>query len=119
MANRGRVTVQITGGLGNQLFQYATARRLALHSGVPLAIDHVSGFAHDFYKRRYLLDRFAIRGEPIAPRASYASSWGRLRRAIRVRANRARDLADQTYVREDESRFDPRLLELRVTRPIY
>ena len=63
MADRGRVTVQIGGGLGNQLFQYAAARRLALHNGVPLTIDHLSGFARDFYQRRYRLDRFAIRAD--------------------------------------------------------
>jgi len=52
----GRVTVQIAGGLGNQLFQYAAARPLALHNGVPLAIDQLSGFTRDFYQRKYRLD---------------------------------------------------------------
>ena len=113
------MTVQIGGGLGNQLFQYATARRLALRNDVPLVIDHLSGFARDFYKRRFLLDRFAIRGETIAARSSYASNWGRLRRRIRVRINQSRNFADRTYFQEDEKRFDPRMLDLLVTRPIY
>ena len=119
MADRGRVTVQIAGGLGNQLFQYATARRLALQSGVPLELDHLSGFARDFYRRRYLLDRFAIRGEKIAPRAAYVSHRGRLRRALRARWSRDRELADRGYIREEDSRFVPGLLDLRVTRPVY
>jgi Glycosyl transferase family 11 len=119
MTNRGRVTVQIAGGLGNQLFQYATARRLSLRSGVPLVLDHLSGFARDFYQRRYLLDRFAVRGDTIEPRSAYVSHWGRLRRSVRVWQNRSRDLADQTYIREDDTRFDPRIVDLKVTRPIY
>lgn len=39
------VIVNIIGGLGNQMFQYATARALALRKGVPLKLD-VSGFAN-------------------------------------------------------------------------
>src|SRR5262245_30236901 len=33
------VVVRLTGGLGNQLFQYATARRLALVRGAELVLD--------------------------------------------------------------------------------
>lgn len=38
------VIVNIIGGLGNQMFQYATGRALALRKGVPLKLD-VSGYA--------------------------------------------------------------------------
>lgn len=38
------VIVDIIGGLGNQMFQYAAARALALRKGVPLKLD-ISGFA--------------------------------------------------------------------------
>jgi hypothetical protein len=37
------VIVQLTGGLGNQLFQYAAAKSLSQHHGVPLLLD-VSSF---------------------------------------------------------------------------
>ena len=119
MSGRGRVTVQIAGGLGNQLFQYATARRLALRNQVPLTVDPVSGFVGDFYRRRYLLDRFHIRADLIDPRAAYVSRWRRWQRALRVRIDRSRDLAERSYIREEDSRFEPRLLDLRVSRPIY
>ena len=33
------VTVAITGGLGNQMFQYAAGRALAIRLGVPLKLD--------------------------------------------------------------------------------
>src|SRR5262245_59730313 len=101
----GRVTVQMAGGLGNQLFQYAAARRLALRNDVPLTIDHLSGFARDFYQREYRLDRFNICGDYIEPSASFASNWGRVRRRMRVSANRRRDFADKTYVVERDRRF--------------
>lgn len=119
MEQRGRVTVGIGGGLGNQLFQYAAARSLAHRSGVPLVIDHLSGFARDFYQRRYLLDRFAIRGEMIDPRASFVSPWGRMRRRMLVWRNRSRPLAEKTYLVEDWERFHPELVDWVVTRPVY
>ena len=37
------IIVQLTGGLGNQLFQYAAAKSLSLHHNVPLLLD-VSSF---------------------------------------------------------------------------
>src|SRR5215475_2506876 len=118
--NRGRVTARVNGGLGNQLFQYATARALALRNGVPLTIDHLTGFPRDFYKRRYTLEHFDVRCELIDRRDSYVSNWGRLKRKIEVRWNRSRPLADRTYLLEPENfAFQPELLELKVTRPIY
>jgi hypothetical protein len=119
MADRAQVTVWIAGGLGNQLFQYAAARRLALRNDVPLVIDRLSSYSRDFYKRRFRLDLFDIRADYTEPGDAYASGWGRLRRRIQVRANRSRPLEKRTYLLEDERAFDPRLLELRVTRPIY
>ena len=52
------IIVQLKGGLGNQLFQYAAGRRLSLTLGVPLNLDI------SFYKRHkqrvYELDEFCI-----------------------------------------------------------
>ena len=33
------IIVRITGGLGNQMFQYATAKALASHTGTKLELD--------------------------------------------------------------------------------
>ena len=119
MADRAQVTVWIGGGLGNQLFQYASARRLALHNDVPLVIDHLSGFPRDFYKRKFLLDHFDIRARYVEPSEAFVSNWRRLRRLVRRRINRNRPLEKQTYLLERERWFDPRLLDLAVTRPLY
>lgn len=40
------VTVQLNGGLGNQLFQYAAAKSLSMHHNVPLLID-ISSFQRE------------------------------------------------------------------------
>lgn len=59
------LVVVLKGGLGNQLFQYATARALADRTGADLAIDAWTGFARDFrYRRRPALGAFEIRGRP-------------------------------------------------------
>jgi hypothetical protein len=52
------IIVQLKGGLGNQLFQYAAARRLSLMLGVPLKLD-VSGYGRRS-QRVYELDQFFI-----------------------------------------------------------
>ena len=59
------VIVQITGGLGNQLFMYAAGRRLALHHRTALKLD-VSAF-ESYGLRRCLLDRFCIAGDIATP----------------------------------------------------
>ena len=52
--------VRLRGGLGNQLFQYAAGRSLAIRSGVPLMLDTESGFRDDPYGRTYALGAFAL-----------------------------------------------------------
>lgn len=53
------ITVRLIGGLGNQMFQYAAARALALRTGAGLRLD-VSGF------ETYGLRRFELGAYPIA-----------------------------------------------------
>jgi hypothetical protein len=51
-----KVYVYLNGGLGNQMFQYATARALALRAGAELVMDTWSGFVRDYqYHRSYEL----------------------------------------------------------------
>lgn len=58
-----RVIVRLEGGLGNQLFQYAAARSLALATGRDLLLD-TSAYRADRL-RSYQLDRFAIAARPL------------------------------------------------------
>jgi hypothetical protein len=60
------------GGLGNQLFQYATALSLSEKWQCPIYIDRYSGFALDFqYKRKYLLDYCGYSKSSSRSNASY------------------------------------------------
>jgi Glycosyl transferase family 11 len=55
---RGKpVIVGLSGGLGNQLFQYAAGRSLALRLGTPLALD-LDHYGQTLNKRRFELDAF-------------------------------------------------------------
>lgn len=115
-----QVIAHIFGGLGNQLFCYAAARRLALVNDVPLKMDTRSGFVRDRYKREYLLDRFAIDCEEASDWESYMHSGGRVRRKLAAMVNRHLPFDRRWYVEEEQShRFDPRLLEFEVARSVY
>jgi hypothetical protein len=120
MPKRNEVVVQISGGLGNQLFQYAMGRRLALASGVPLMLDHLSGFPRDYYRRKFSLDKFNIDCEFIPERASYASVTGRVRRRVDRWLNRHQPLERKTYIRENpRQHFQQELLGLKVSRRVF
>jgi hypothetical protein len=56
------IIVKITGGLGNQMFQYAAGRRLSLLHQVPLKLDlrEYAGPTH----RKFDLDAFHVQYEP-------------------------------------------------------
>jgi hypothetical protein len=56
-----KLCVQLTGGLGNQMFQYATGRALAINQNIDLALDAWSGFVRDKeYRRNYELSALPI-----------------------------------------------------------
>lgn len=59
------IITRVTGGLGNQLFQYATGRRLALRHGVPLKLDLSDYVGNPL--RSYRLGHWAIAAEPATP----------------------------------------------------
>ena len=57
---RSAVVTRLSGGLGNQLFQYATGKAIAEKHRVQLQIDLSSGFSSDPYKRQPVLERYGI-----------------------------------------------------------
>jgi len=76
------VSVELQGGLGNQMFEYAAGHALARRTGATLQLD-LSHFAR-FDKRRYELDCFKVPA-PIAPEPS-PTRWRGLAHAMAVRA---------------------------------
>jgi hypothetical protein len=68
-ARRERVAIgKLTGGLGNQLFQYAAARALSIREGRRLVL---AWFGPDNGERRYFLDQFRL---PVPPEVSLAGA---------------------------------------------
>jgi hypothetical protein len=56
-----KLLVLLNGGLGNQMFQYATARAISIDNNLELVLDDWSGFVRDFqYRRKYELSQFPI-----------------------------------------------------------
>jgi hypothetical protein len=114
-----RVVARIFGGLGNQLFAYAAARRLTLVNNAELAIDHVSGFRYDIkYRRHYQLDHFAIPCRK-ASAAERLEPFSRIRRNILRRWNMPRPFHQRSYLQQEGMDFESRLLSFRPTGRLY
>jgi len=100
------IIVRLTGGLGNQIFQYAVGRALALRRGTEIALD-ARAFQSD-KQRRFALGPFCL------PTVSSEN--------VRLPPSRRNPLAFVlwritkgrrfTYYREKNSAFDPRVLSL-------
>lgn len=114
-----RLIARIKGGLGNQLFCYAAARRLALVNSAELVIDDVSGFVRDHrYRRQYSLDHFHIPVRKATP-AERLEPLERYRRGLMKWSSRKKPFAQRRYVEQEGPDFDHRLLALRVNGPLY
>jgi hypothetical protein len=114
-----RIISRIFGGLGNQLFSYAAARRLALVNNAELVIDNISGFRYDTqYKRHYQLDHFGIPCRKATP-PERLEPFSRIRRNLLRRWNRHLPFDQLRYLVQKGIDFDPRLLDLRPTKHLY
>lgn len=118
MTNRS-VIAKMRGGLGNQLFIYAMARRLTLKNNVALSLDIVSGFKNDGYRRKYLLGHFNIKADIATPYDSFEAGFGFLRRMARIKAEQFRKLNNRSYIIQEKRGFDPRLLNLNIRKKVY
>ncbi len=105
------IITRLIGGLGNQMFQYSAARRLADTHRTTLKLD-ISAF-DNHGPRRYSLGAFNIKAS-IASRKDIASLKGRVNERLRgsVRRYLGLELAPSSYVREKSYSFDPHVLEL-------
>lgn len=116
--DRPRITLILKGGLGNQLFSYAAARRLALVNGVDLVLDNISGFKNDFYGRTYCLNHFNIPQNLISPQESF-KHLGKYGRTLLGRLYYLLPLERRPFVLEEETGFDQRIYNLKITRPVF
>ena len=119
MSSRLQVTVRIHGGLGNQLFMYAFARRLSIDNGADLVLDTTSGFLRDPFHRQCMLGHFHVAGGTASRRESYMDTAGVVRRAIDRQLNHWLPLQQRWYLRERSWQFDPSHAGLRIRRSVY
>ena len=114
-----KVITRIKGGLGNQLFCYAAARRLALVNNAELVIDDVSGFVRDVtYRRSYALDRFKMPARKATPRERM-KPFERYRRGLAKFMARRQPFYRRRYIERQGMDFDRRLLHLQVKGTVY
>ena len=114
-----KVITRIKGGLGNQLFCYAAARRLALMNNVELVIDDVTGFVRDHqYQRHYSLDHFMIPIRKATP-SERMEPFERYRRGVAKYIARIKPFDQRSYLEQDGNDFDARLLDYKVTGTVY
>jgi hypothetical protein len=114
-----KFVTRIFGGLGNQLFAYSAARRLALANNAELVIDDISGFRYDIqYQRQYQFDHFAIPCRK-ATAAERLEPFSRIRRNLLRRWNARRPFEQRRYIQQQGIDFDPRLLTLRPSGTLY
>ena len=104
------IVVELAGGLGNQMFQYAAARSLALARETTLALD--TSFYSTVEDRRFSLDAFALEASIATP--ALVSSLLRPRQLLRRAANHTRLLPARlrSVYREAGFGFDPTFFRL-------
>lgn len=119
MKSKKIVIVRMLGGLGNQLFCYAAARRLALINNAELVIDDVSGFVRDYaYQRQYQLGHFNIRSRKATP-SERLEPFSRARRYLKRRLGQLLRIENRSYIHQVGVTFDPRLLLVKTTSTLY
>ena len=114
-----KIIPRIFGGLGNQLFMYAAARRLALVNNVELILDDLSGFAFDtVYQRKYQLDHFSIPSQK-ATALERLEPFPRLRRLLKRQWNQWLPFSQRAYLVQEVIDYDPRLLDFKPQGTVY
>lgn len=117
--NHSKIITRIFGGIGNQLFCYAAARRLGLVNNAELVLDDVSGFTLDHdYQRSYQLDHFNIPCRKATP-SERMEPLSRVRRYLKKTINLSRPFEKRTYIRQEGMDFDPRLLTFKPCGTVY
>lgn len=114
-----KVIPRILGGLGNQLFSYCAARRLALANNAELVLDNVSGFRYDLeYQQQYQLDHFHIQAR-CATASERLEPFSRIRRYIKRRVSRKSSFEERHYIQQESNDFEPKLLQVKLSNTVY
>lgn len=118
MKKKPTLTARIAGGLGNQMFIYAAARRLALVSDAELALDMHNGFSRDGYARFYQLDWFALNARQAKPEECL-QPFNRIRRKLLARRHKNKPFSNSPFIKQNGLAYAPELLDTRIERDVY
>src|SRR6267143_5170844 len=106
------IAVRIIGGLGNQMFQYAAARRLSVVHGTSLELD-LTAFRTYHLHSGFRLNHFALPNDISFHRQDRLADLLSERAAARVRRGLSLiGLDRRRVIRETFFQFDSRILEL-------
>lgn len=114
-----KVIAKIKGGLGNQLFCYAAARRLAIVNNADLILDAKTGFIRDFqYRRHYQLGHFNI-ASPVYRATENSIYFLNLILSIKKLFNRFIPFNLKGYIEQSKDDFNQKLIDLKLSKNIY
>lgn len=113
------IIVRLKGGIGNQLFMYSAARRLAMINNQELLLDHISGFSNDVqYKQYNQLDHFNILCRK-ATSKERLEPFSIFRRSLKKIYNYFLPFNKRNYIKQDSLYFDRRILDLKIRHKLY
>lgn len=108
----------LCGGLGNQLFIYAMARRLSLANGTELILDTVTGFSRDTkYRREYELHNFQLASAVILRTSE--DKFARFRRRLMPFIEKFKPVNRRKLIRESSQEFLPGILDHKLQNTVY
>jgi len=116
-----RLVVYLKGGLGNQMFQYAAGRALALKNGMQLVLDVNSGFARDkVFRRSFSLGDFSLNAKYATIMEQWPYWYKRLQdRLFSGTARLVQEYPWGIYLNETEIRFHDVIQKINTSKYIF
>lgn len=112
-----KIIARIVGGLGNQLFIYATAKALAVRTGAELVLDTQTGFRSDIYQRQFALHCFDIQYKEASTSEQFDFPTGRGFRYLVRKANQHLPFNRRFYLTENAGQKKSFMPDLMTFKP--
>jgi hypothetical protein len=106
----GIIIAQLYGGLGNQMFIYATARALSLRTNSKLVLDLKTGFVTDIYKRKFALGNFKLKIDSASKIQSFDYPGGKYLKILSNKLTRHIPLFYIKIINEKNFKFNHELI---------